>query len=205
MRGMLSGATVRDRDGTTGRILDWQLPDVTIGWEDEGKLLPREECLDQDNPRLREEIHVMSLDAGWVPLGNFMSPSGAPTPGHSTVVQMRKLLAHAEDPLGVHHLLDEAEHLMQRRLFRRAGRVLERVERLLAEASKHYPYKNKSKLGPGPRGGTNAKTGNWTCKCANYKCACKGPEGKKKTVVIEKPYKKAYNKEFKAWRKAQKG
>jgi hypothetical protein len=170
MIGMLAGSSVRDRDGLEGKIVSWVLPEVTIGWND-GHILPREETFDQANPRLRTQIEVLSLDAGWVPLGNFMSVSGLPTPGHSTVTQMRKLIGEADA--------------------------------LLEKGKEHWPYKNKSKLGPGPRGGENSQTDGWNCKCANYKCACKGPEGKKRTIVIDKGYKKAYNKEYKAWRAKQ--
>lgn len=172
MIGMLSGSTVRDRDGTEGKIMAWALPEVTIGWND-GKLLPREETLSESNPRLRHQIEVLSLDAGWVPLGNFMNASGVPTPGHSTISQMRKLLGEA-DSLPI-----------------------------VTEKTKHYPFKNKSHLGPGPRGGENDEEQVWNCKCSNYKCQCKNKEGGSRVVNIDKGYKAAYNAEYKKWRAKQ--
>jgi len=201
MIGMLSGATVRDRDGTTGRILKWHLPEVKIGWEDDGKLLPREETLDAENPRLREQIEVMTLDAGWAPLGNFMGESGAPTPGHSTIVQMRRLLDRTEF-FDVHVMLDHAERLMGKGLYERAEKLVERAEALL-EKTKFWPFKTKSKLGPGPRGGENQKADKWDCKCAGYNCVCKNNEGQTKKVKINKSYKRQYNKEYKKWRREQ--
>ena len=173
MIGERAGATVRDRDGAAGKFLRWQLPEVAIGWEDEGQILPREETLDRANPRLRDQIEVMTLDAGWVPLGNFMSEDGVPTPGHSTVTQLRKLMAEADEmPLA------------------EAGKA-------------HYPFKRKSHLGPGPRSGENDKANHWDCKCKNYNCTCKGTgpfKGRTRSVFIDPGYKAAYNKEYKAWR-----
>jgi hypothetical protein len=177
MIGMMSGSTVRDMDGTTGRIIAWQLPEVKIGWDD-GKMLPREENIASTNPRLKSQIQVLTLDAGWRPLGEFTGFSGAPnTPStQSTIAQLRTLMS-------------EADAMPDRR-----APLLE---------GPHYPYANKKKLGPGPRGGTNAEVPEWKCKCSNYSCQCTGKEGRKKTVKIDKGYKKAYNKEYKAWRKKQ--
>lgn len=177
MIGEMSGSTVRDMDGTTGRIIAWHLPEVKIGWDD-GKMLPREEELSSGNPRLASQIEVMTLDAGWRPLGEFTSFSGAPgVPNtQSTIMQLRTLMSEADALPG------------------RTSPLLE---------GPHYPYANKKKLGPGPRGGTNAEVPFWKCKCSNYTCQCKGKEGQTKTVKIDKGYKKAYNKEYKAWRKKQ--
>jgi hypothetical protein len=66
------------------------------------------------------------------------------------------------------------------------------------KGSKHYPFKNKGSLGPGPRGGTNKKTGNYKCKCSDYSCNCKGPDGNLK-INIDRGYKRAYNQAYKAW------
>jgi len=178
MIGMLSGSAVRDVDGTTGRIVAWHLPEVKIGWDD-GKILPREEKLDQFNSRVQNQIEVLTLDAGWRPLGEFTGFSGAPNTAatQQAISQLRTLMSEAD--------------AMPRK-------------RALAEASKHWPYKNKNTLGPGPRGGTNKKVPEWDCKCSNYTCQCKGKEGRKKTVKIDKGYKKVYNSEYKKWRQAQK-
>jgi hypothetical protein len=73
--------------------------------------------------------------------------------------------------------------------------------------SKHWPFKSKAHLGPGPRGGENDKTDNWECNCSSYNCTCKGigpnNKGKTRKVRINKSYKAAYNKEYKKWRKAK--
>jgi len=203
MIGMLSGATVRDRDGTTGRILHWHLPEVKIGWEDEGKLLPREETLEQQNPRLKNQIEVLTLDAGWVPLGSFTSESGVPTPGHSTITQMRRLLDRA-DFLDMHDVLDEAEKLIEKGVLDEAEKLLEKAQHLFEVGKDHWPYKNKSTLGPGPLKGTNKQADFWDCKCANYRCTCKGPDGQTKIVKIKKSYKKWYNRLYKKWVKGKK-
>lgn len=179
MIGMLSGSQVRDRDGTTGKILSWHLPEVTIGWDD-GKILPREETLDQTNPRLKHQIEVLSLDAGWVPVGNFLSITGVPSSGNSMIQQVRKLLGEADAML---------ENSAKREL--------------TEKGKKHWPYKNKSSLGPGPRGGSNKQNDSWDCKCANYQCKCKNADGGSRTVKIDKGYKSAYNAEYKAWRAKQ--
>jgi hypothetical protein len=203
MIGMLSGATVRDQDGTKGRITHWHLPEVKIGWEDDGKLLPREEELEQGNPRLENQIEVLTLDAGWVPLGGFMSECGVPTPGHSTITQMRRLLDQTE-MFDVHEVLDRAEQMMRAGSLEEAEKLIEEAQRLFEVGKEHWPYKNKSTLGPGPLKGTNKQSDFWDCNCSNYRCTCKGPEGQRKIVKIKKAYKKWYNKLYKAWLKKKK-
>ena len=76
--------------------------------------------------------------------------------------------------------------------------------RLLQERSqRHYPFKRKAKLGPGPRKGTLKKANRWDCTCNNYVCSCKGAgdmSGRTKRVDIDKGYKASYNAEYRAWR-----
>jgi len=172
---MFNGAAVRDLTGTTGRILSWDASKVVIGWEDGGKLLPREEAVSGLDKRL-QQLEMHTLDAGWVPLGHFFSqdqvtPMSTPS---TTIQQLRKLIGEAD-------------------------------ETPIAEASKHYPFKNKAHLGPGPREGENDKASKWTCSCSGYNCTCTSKDGQKKKVFIDKGYKKAYNKEYKAWRAKQGG
>jgi len=85
------------------------------------------------------------------------------------------------------------------------GEAIERIGRkILSERSvRHYPFKRKAKLGPGPRKGTLAKADQWDCTCNNYVCSCKGAEGQKKRVQIDRAYKAAYNREYRAWRAKQ--
>lgn len=163
---MISGARVRDVSGLGGTILRWEPPRVSIGWED-GHLLPREEQFERPNARLRNQIEVLTLDAGWVPLATFLNEDGVPTTANSTITQLRALISEADE--------------------------------LTEKGKAHWPYKRKSHLGPGPRKGENDQTDNWDCSCANYKCTCKGSGGRERKVRIKRSYKKAYNKQYKAW------
>lgn len=80
----------------------------------------------------------------------------------------------------------------------------------LLEASPHNPFRRKSTLGPAnvkkyaqggvPKGTrTVPRTNYWSCRCANYKCKCKGKNGENKTVVIDKSYKGRYNVAYARW------
>jgi hypothetical protein len=84
----------------------------------------------------------------------------------------------------------------------------EEVDSLTEKKSTHWPFKIKSKLGPGPRGGRNKQTDRWECTCGNYICMCKGTggdnKGQKKEVRIGREYKKEYNSLYKAWVAKQK-
>ena len=75
----------------------------------------------------------------------------------------------------------------------------------LLEESPHDPFKDSSKAGPGPRGQTMKKQDNWRCKCKDYECTCTGTgdAAKKKTVEIDKRWKKKYNREYKRWKRRQ--
>lgn len=76
----------------------------------------------------------------------------------------------------------------------------------LTEEGSHHPFKRWSNIGIGPRDDANAAKGRWKCKCSNYLCKCVGSgdrKGTSKTVRIKRSYKKAYNKEYKAWRAKQ--
>jgi hypothetical protein len=68
----------------------------------------------------------------------------------------------------------------------------------------HNPFKYKSKLGPGPRGGKNSKSDEWTCKkSGKYSQICRHSSGYKKRITIDPGYKSAYNKEYRSWRAAK--
>ena len=69
--------------------------------------------------------------------------------------------------------------------------------------SQHNPFrwvKKGKAIGPGPRGRENRKKGYWSCKCAGYRCLCKGSEGERKRVVIGRAYKQRYNVAYRKWR-----
>lgn len=75
-----------------------------------------------------------------------------------------------------------------------------------SKRNKHYPFKTKGHLGPGPRSREMDKTDKWSCKRVGayvqrctIKRARKG-QGKEKIIRIDPDYKKAYNREYKAWR-----
>ena len=65
------------------------------------------------------------------------------------------------------------------------------------------PFKRCKKIGTGPRGGDNAKVGQWDCsKQGKYvqKCIGKGPmKGRTKIVKIDPEYKSGYNAQYKPW------
>ena len=72
---------------------------------------------------------------------------------------------------------------------------------LQEKQSDHWPYKNKSHLGPGPKGGEHEQADDWECVCSDYECDCEDKlSGETKRVKIKKPYKKRYNALYKAWR-----
>lgn len=152
---MMEGSAVRDIYGARGRVLRLSPTHVRFGWEEVRSIVPREEDVALDDPRLGRVVEILTLDKGWLPF--------------------REVVHESKRPHG----------------------------RLLSERSKHWPFKRKKKLGPGPdvEFGTRkvSQKNDWTCKCSNYVCACKGPEGAKKKVTINKAYKSKYNKRYKAW------
>lgn len=70
----------------------------------------------------------------------------------------------------------------------------------------HYnPFKRSRRIGPGPRGGKNRETKKWECTwTAPYKQSCVfvgepdgvNRPGQRKKIVINKSYKKSYNREY---------
>lgn len=90
------------------------------------------------------------------------------------------------------------------KLIERIELFLEGADRLDEEGKKHSPFKRKQKLGPGPRGGTNTKTGEWDCNCNGYQCQCTHDDGSKKTIKIKRGYKQKYNKQYKKWKSKNK-
>lgn len=70
----------------------------------------------------------------------------------------------------------------------------------LDEATAHYPFMHHANLGPGPRGRRFKEKLKWACRCKDYVCRCRGEGGLRKTVHIDRAWKKSYNQEFKRWR-----
>jgi len=129
--------------------------------------------------------------------------------GQRAADEVRGLLDEVAWPQ-LHELLDQAESLLSAGRLDEAARYVRRAEALL-EAGKNYPFKYKSKLGPGPRGRTNTKTGYWDCagKCktsgSGTTCKCKGKGGEVRTIFTPAGYKKAYQKQYKKWRSSSAG
>ena len=48
------------------------LPWVRIAWEQDDAFLPREEALLRSNPRVADEIEVLTLNEGWIPLNRIL-------------------------------------------------------------------------------------------------------------------------------------
>lgn len=71
-------------------------------------------------------------------------------------------------------------------------------------AQNPFKYLKKGKkLGPAVRGSDRnpgSKKGYWSCRCHSYKCLCKGSQGEKKVVLIDRGYKKKYNRDYTRWR-----
>lgn len=80
--------------------------------------------------------------------------------------------------------------------------LTESLEGLLSEEGYRYPFRHKSDLGQGPRGKHHHKAKKWDCdNCGRYYCDCEGigdNEGHHKHVKINRAYKLAYDKEYKA-------
>lgn len=80
---------------------------------------------------------------------------------------------------------------------------------MLDERSAHWPFKRKSTLGttgahkhgPPPTGTRKVSaTDDWVCKRKGpYVQICRGPNGRKKRIVINSGYKKGYNHAYRAW------
>ena len=158
-----------------GRIHSVYLPWVNIEWEDGRKTSYR-----RGDAGIMDSAEVLTT-SGWVPMGD---------------------------------LLGSRSYLLKRTQNRKDTQM-EFIEAIraryqeLVEKSPHSPFKRKSVLGPtgtpktavgGVPKKTRAvrKTGEYTCKCQNYKCKCNGPEGEK-TITIRRQYKGNYNKAYSRW------
>lgn len=86
----------------------------------------------------------------------------------------------------------------------RVAALIEDLEDILLERSKHHPFKNcGGPLGIGPRGREGPPKRNvWVCKAKNYKVVCKGRgpyRGRVKRFSIKRDYKKGYNSDYRAF------
>jgi hypothetical protein len=146
----------------------------------------------RSDPRLREDIEVLTMDRGWIPLGAILGVVKEAKMGNYDSV--RSLVEE------VRGILDLDEEDLQEISNQKAAAKFKGT-------TKHNPFKRLKKgksLGAGPKGSTTVpgrKRGYWRCRCQSYKCLCRGSEGEKKRVNIGKGYKKSYNILYRKWRK----
>lgn len=184
-----------------GRIEAVSLPWVRLEWEkgNSVSLLRSDASL--------EEIEILTMDRGWIPLKAILGTK-------EESVEKDKIKSLVEEVRGILHLdTRRGDEAAREALYAEAAAAVE--AEIFAEAdaepkgkfkkgSAHNPFKTAKKLGPtkikGVAGRVLTKRGYWSCKCANYRCKCKGSEGERKTVVIGRAYKKKYNALYRKWR-----
>jgi hypothetical protein len=201
----LLGSRVRDSAVREGMVVGVSPKWLEVEWTDSGVLTPRTERIAPLSLKARE-LQVLTLTEGWRPMADTIREAGAAP--KSLLEDLQGLLAETQaEPLE-----EAAKRKKPAAGGRRpGGKSLEKKAREKRRARSsdrkksggHNPFKTKTKLGPGPRKGTNTQTHKWRCACATpYKCLCKSGK-KRKTVKIKRDYKKGYNHEYKAWRRAQ--
>lgn len=82
--------------------------------------------------------------------------------------------------------------------------VVSEVRAILDEQN-HNPFQNKSRLGPGPRGGTLREKNRWQCSGSGYEQICTGiaedNAGRVIHIKINQEWKSTYNREYKRFQK----
>lgn len=211
---MLRGSSVRSSSGLQGRLLGVSGPWIKLGWDDPEQALPREESFLRSDPFLDEEVEILTVDAGWVPLGLFV---GAQNEMRPRVRSLDSILGDLQDlfPVTTEGLLPS-----------RSARLQEGVE-VFQESpggKAHSPFKTAAKTFIGPRGGwhhrfpgqSKGKHMNRHHKKDVWDCSSEGPykqicvaqkdvpeqgikKGQTKTVTQPASSKAKYNKEYKAF------
>jgi hypothetical protein len=196
----LIGMRVRDGQGRNGFIAEASDSGLQIYWTDDSVLRPLVEHVSAPS----QGLQVLTLTEGWKPMADEIGTARSRT----LVEDLENLMAEA-DQLTEKKAAAPSAKPERATVKRSTGKSLEKKAREKRSArAKHLgrgrnPFKTKSKLGPGPRHGTNSQTNAWKCSCKSpYKCLCKSGK-KKKTIRIGRGYKKAYNHEYKAWSKGQ--
>ena len=204
MDGLL-GSRVRDAVHS-GMVVGASPSFLEVEWTDKGVLTPTLERIPVGAAAVRE-LQVLTLEEGWRPMSDAIREAGGKP--KSLLEDLQSLLEESSaEPLD-----EAAKHKKKAAGSRRpgGGKSLEKKAREKRRARSsdkknrggHNPFKTKTKLGPGPRKGSNSQTHKWKCACATpYKCLCRSGK-KRKTVRIKRDYKKDYNHEYKAWRKNQ--
>lgn len=68
----LKGACVRDRTGESGRLEAVQSTFVEISWDLPNTSAVRAERLERSDDRFRFAVEILTMDKGWVPLGDVL-------------------------------------------------------------------------------------------------------------------------------------
>lgn len=189
---VLRGSRVRSEGGESGVLSRVSLPWVRIEWQQEDGSVRSQSLLRSSLQNEGKGIEVLTMDRGWVSLGSLIGVKE-----EAKVENYDRVMGLVED---VRDILDLHEQ----------DKASKKIKGKFKKATKHNPFKYLKKgkaLGPGPRGSTEVpgtKTGYWRCRCHSYKCLCRGTEGERKRVDIEKGYKATYNKAYRKWRKRHK-
>lgn len=209
----LRGSAVRASDGRTGRLIGVSGPWVSLSWEDPEQILPREESFLRSDPFVDEELEILTLSSGWVPLGAFV---GAQTEMRPRVRDLSNIVGDLR-ALALDLSVEESPERNER--LREGASALES-----AGGKDHSPFKTAAKTFIGPRGGwfhhfPGSKKGKrmnrhfkrdvWDCSGEGpYKQICVAtkdvPEqgikkGRMKTISQPAGTKAKYNKEYKAF------
>lgn len=209
MESLVVGLRVLDADGKTGCVVDANADSLQLEWTHRSVLVPSRERVSIVSPKMHQ-LQALTLTEGWKPMSELIREAGSAP--KSLLEDLQGLLAESIGPEP--EALEEASKKSATKAAASSaprGKDLEKQAREKRRAKGkegkkgggHNPFKTKTKLGPGPRHGTNSQTKKWKCRCATpYKCLCRA--GKLHKVVRIKPgYKKSYNHEYKAWRKGQ--
>jgi hypothetical protein len=65
------GSSIRDADGTLGRVAGASRGWVRLNWFDTGQIAPRKEVLRRSDLRL-DTVQILTLNTGWIPLGQLV-------------------------------------------------------------------------------------------------------------------------------------
>jgi len=200
MDGLL-GMRVRDEVGHDGCIVEAGQRSLRIDWTDTGVLTPKEERLWLESQETRK-LQVLTLTEGWKPMSDLIRESSAAP--KSLLEDLEGLLAESSESIA--EPITEATKKVSGKSLEKKAREKRRSRGKEGKKGRggHNPFKTKTKLGPGPRHGTNSQTHKWKCSCPTpYKCMCRAGK-KRKTIKIKRSYKKNYNVDYKQWRKHQK-
>jgi hypothetical protein len=179
---VVNGASIR-HDGRVGRIVSVTEDSVLVAWHRKG-LTAETEVLPRTSGKLSEDIQVLTLKNGWVPLVQLV---GIQEEQMGTAVE---IIAELKSIAG--HQLDEAAISKKKKT---------------RKISKYNPFKRYSPIGDGPNVEfgvrTVARRRDWRCKGSGYNQTCVGiskrTKGRTKLVHIDPEYKRKYNSRYKSW------